>query len=151
MTGSETPETPETVISVDPGSVKCGLAVVAGPEIRRLSLSVVETERLVVEVADARRRFPQITRLLIGSGTRSAPLRRALQAAFPDLPLQVVDEYGSSQRARQRFVAEIPGPGWRRFLPAGLRVPERPYDDFVALLLAEDYFSRNVGTNPPNS
>ena len=144
-------ETAETVLSIDPGSVKCGLAVVTGPEIRRLHLGVVETERLVVEVAEARRRFPQITRLLIGSGTRSATLRRALQAAFPDTPLQVVDEHGSSQRARQRFVAEIPGPGWRRFLPAGLRFPERPYDDFVALLLAEDYFLQNVGTKPPNA
>jgi RNase H-fold protein (predicted Holliday junction resolvase) len=144
-------ETPETVLSIDPGSVKCGLAVVTGPEIRRLHLGVVETERLVVEVAEARRRFPQITRLLIGSGTRSATLRRALQAAFSDLPLQIIDEHGSSQRARQRFVAEIPGPGWRRFLPAGLRVPERPYDDFVALLLAEDYFLQNAGTKPPNA
>lgn len=141
---------PETIISIDPGSVKCGLAVVSGPSIRRLHLGVVEAERLVVEVAEARRRFPQITRLLVGGGTGSATLRRALQAAFPDLPLQTVNEHGSSARARLRFVHEIPGPGWRRFLPPGLRVPERPYDDFVALLLAEDYFLRNAGTIPPN-
>ncbi len=140
----------ETVLSVDPGSGKCGLAVVSGPPIRRLHLGVVETERLVVEVAAARRRFPQIALLLIGGGTGSATLRRALRAAFPDTPLRTVDEHGSSARARRRFVREIPGPGWRRFLPPGLRVPERPYDDFVALLLAEDYFLGKAGTKPPN-
>lgn len=150
MTDAALPDPPETVLSVDPGSMKCGVAVISGPDIRRLHLAVVDSARLVVEVAALLRRFPQIARLLIGGGTGSATLRRALQSSFPTLPLQVVDEYGSSQRARQRFVAEIPGPGWRRFLPPGWRVPERPYDDFVALLLAEDYFLRNPGTMPPN-
>ena len=135
----------ETVLSVDPGSVKCGLAVVSGPAIQRLHLSVVETERLTVEVGNALRRFPQITRLLVGGGTGSATLRRALQSTFPQLPLETVNEHGSSERARQRFVAEIPAPGWRRLLPLGMRAPERPYDDFVALLLAEDYFSEKSG------
>ena len=142
---------PETVLSIDPGRAKCGVAVVSGPDVRRLHMAVVDTERLVVEAAALRRRFPQIARVLIGGGTGSATLRRALQASFPEFPLETVDEYGSSQRARQRFVAEIPGPGWRRFLPRTLRVPERPYDDFVALLLAEDYFLRKLGTMPPNT
>jgi RNase H-fold protein (predicted Holliday junction resolvase) len=139
------------VLAIDPGSAKCGLAVVTGPAILRLQLSIVETQRLVVEVAAARRRFPQIARLLIGNGTGNAVLRRTLASSFPQFPLQVVDEHGSSARARSRFCAEIPGPGLRRFLPPGMRVPEQPYDDFAALLLAEDYFSRNTGTTPPSA
>lgn len=146
MTDSPTPEVSqsdgETVLSVDPGRAKCGVAVVAGPSILRLAMSVVETERLVVEVAALLRRFPAVSRLLIGGGTGSATLRRALQASFPDTPLEVVDEHGSSARARLRYVREIPGPGWKRLLPPGLRVPEHPYDDYVALLLAEEYFTR---------
>ena len=137
----------ETVLAIDPGRVKCGLAVVSGLPIRRLRLSVVETERLVVEAAAALRQFPQISRMLIGGGTGGAVLRRALSAAFPDVPLQVVDEHGSSARARRRFIAEIPGPGWRRFLPPGMRVPERPYDDFVSLLLAEEYLASSAGVS----
>ena len=142
--GPDIPERSETVLSVDPGRAKCGVAVVAGPAVRRLAMNVVETERLVVEVAALLRRFPAVARLLIGGGTGSATLRRALQGMFPELPLEVVDEHGSSARARARYVREIPGPGWRRLLPPGLRVPEHPYDDYVALLLAEEYFARRA-------
>lgn len=150
MSVCETPnlKNPETVIAIDPGSLKCGVTVISGPDIRRLHLAVVESERLVAEVGLLLARFPSVSRLLIGDGTGSGTLRRALQSAYPDLALAVVNEHGSSMRARQRFVAEIPAHGWRRFLPKGLRVPERPYDDFVALLLAEDYFLANPGTIP---
>ena len=107
-----------------------------------LTRAVVESERLTLEAADLRRRFPQIARLLLGDGTGSATLRRALAAALPDLPLEIVPEHGTSARARARFLADNPAPGWRRLLPPGLRAPERPYDDYVALLLAEAFFSQ---------
>lgn len=133
---------PETVLAIDPGSVKCGLAVVSAPPLARLKLAVVDRARLTVAVGDALRAFPQISRLLIGGGTGSAALRRAVGQTFPHLPLDTVDEHGSSERARRRFVREIPPAGLRRLLPPGLRAPERPYDDYVALLLAEEYFGR---------
>ena len=133
----------ETVLAVDPGLAKCGLAVVADSDpLGVLAHAVVETERLTLAVADLRRRFPQIGRLLMGDGTGSATLRRALAAALPDLPLETVPEHGTSALARARFLQDNPAPGWRRILPPGLRAPERPYDDYVALLLAETYFSK---------
>ena len=131
---------PVTVLAVDPGRAKCGLAVVTAPS-TVLWRGVVPTERLVVEAASALRRYAPVHRLLVGAGTHSAPLRRALQVAFPDVPLETVDEHGSSARARRRFVAENPARGWRRLLPPGMRSPERPYDDYVALLLAEEFFA----------
>ena len=134
-----------TLLAVDPGRAKCGLAVVAGPEpIQVLGRTVTETERLTLEVAALRRRYPQITRLIIGDGTGSATLRRALAAAVPDLSPEVVPEHGTSALARVRFMAENPARGWRRVLPPGLRAPERPYDDYVAVLLAETYFSKKT-------
>jgi len=143
----------ETLLAVDPGRAKCGLAVVAGPQESSpatpqcLERAVVETERLTLVVAEILRRRPGIRHILIGGGTNSATLRRALEAAFPQLSLQTVDEYNTSARARQRFVQENPAPGWRRLLPSGLRSPEVPYDDYAALLLAEDYFSKIVDNN----
>jgi len=146
---------PETVLAVDPGRAKCGLAVVAGPAAdaagedigppRWLERAVVPTERLVRAVADVLGRRPEVCRMLIGDGTNSATLRRALAATFPLIPLLVVDEFNTSARARQRFVRENPAPGWRRLLPSGLRSPEVPYDDYAAILLAEDYFAKKVG------
>ena len=139
----------ETLLAVDPGRAKCGLAVVAGPAIPPatppcLERAVVETARLTLAVAEVLRRRPEVSRILIGGGTNSATLRRALEAAFPHLPLQTVDEHNTSARARQRFIQANPAPGWRRLLPSGLRSPEVPYDDYAAILLAEDYFSKKL-------
>jgi len=146
---------PETLLAVDPGRAKCGLAVVIGPAggdtgedarpPRCLERAVVPAERLTLAVADVLRRRPEVGRILIGGGTNSATLRRALAAAFPQIPLLTVDEFNTSARARQRFVRENPAPGWRRLLPAGLRSPEVPYDDYAAILLAEDYFAKKTG------
>ena len=137
----------ETILAVDPGRAKCGLAVVAGPAPPRcLERAVVQTERLTLAVTEILRRRPDIRRILLGGGTNSATLRRALETTFPHIPLQTVDEYNTSARARQRFIQENPAPGWRRLLPSGLRSPEVAYDDYAAILLAEDYFSKKLDT-----
>jgi hypothetical protein len=134
----------EVIVAIDPGSVKCGLTVAEGPEpVYVRHMAVVDTERLTLEVAALQRRFPEITKIILGNGTRSAVLRGALSAAFPHLDLEIVPEHGTSARARARFLQEVPAPGWRKLLPPGLRAPEKPYDDYVALLLAEEYFSKN--------
>ena len=135
---------PITLLSVDPGRAKCGLAVVTGLEADGKTVcrerAVVPTERLTLAVGEVLRRRPEITRLLIGNATHSATLRRALAAAFPEMPLDVVEEHGTSARARRRFVAENAAPGWRRLLPSGMRSPEVSVDDYAALLIAEDFF-----------
>ncbi|MGI4791402.1 MAG: hypothetical protein ACRYFS_21450 [Janthinobacterium lividum] len=137
------------LLAIDPGRAKCGLAVVRGPESkdevpRCLERRVVETERLTIAVAEILKRRPEIERFLLGNATHSATLRRVLIATFPQIPLEMVDEFNTSARARVRYVQENPAPGWRRLLPQGLRFPEVPYDDYAALLLAEDYFSKKL-------
>ncbi len=136
-----------TLLAIDPGRAKCGLAVVRGPQVPGaapmcLERQVVGTERLTLAVGEILRRRPEIERLLLGSATHSATLRKALLDAFPQLPLELVDEFNTSARARARYVAENPAPGWRRLLPPTMRSPEVPYDDYAALLLAEDFFSQ---------
>ena len=138
-----------TLLAIDPGRAKCGLAVVSGPDIASsaepthcLERAVVETERLTPAVGEILRRRPEIVLMLIGDGTNSATLRKALAETFSHIPLQIVNEHNTSQRARQRFLAENQAPGWRRLLPQSMRSPEAPYDDYAALLLAEDYFSK---------
>lgn len=148
--GSGAASSSETVLAIDPGSVKCGLAVVSSPPLTRLQMLVVDRERLTVEIGACLRAFPAIGRILMGSGTGGHALRRAVQDTFPLLVCETVDEHGSSERARRRFVREIPPRGLRRLLPPGLRVPERPYDDFVALLLAEEHFLRQTSLDEPS-
>ena len=134
------------LLAIDPGRAKCGLAVVQGPgPILCLERKIVETERLIMAVGETLKRRPEVQQVLLGNATHSATLRKALAAAFPAIPLELVDEWNTSVRAKARYVADNPAPGWRRLLPAGMRSPEVPYDDYAALLLAEDYFAKKMG------
>ena len=142
-----------TLLAIDPGRAKCGLAVVRGFDTSGsapvcLERRVVETERLTLAVGESLRRRPEIQRLLLGNATHSATLRKALADVFPQMPLELVNEFNTSARARARYVQDNPAPGWRRLLPPGMRSPEVPYDDYAALLLAEDYFSRHFDKQP---
>jgi hypothetical protein len=78
-----------------------------------------------------------IDAIVIGDGTGSKTLARAIRAAYTEQRLDVVDEFGTSLAARARYCRENPARGWKRFLPVGLRTPGEPYDDYVALILAE--------------
>lgn len=135
------------VLSIDPGRAKCGIAVVSGPSpIDCRHKAVVESLRLTVEVAGIVARFPGVQTVVIGGGTGCSTLRRALRAEFPGLTMVTIDEHRSSERARARFLQESRPSGWRRLIPKGLRTPDRPYDDIVALILAEDYFKSQQPT-----
>ena len=139
---------PRIVVAIDPGSSKCGVAIVEFPPPRILHRGIVPTDRLVVDMSALLRTHPSIATLIIGSGTQSRVLARAIRAAFPGIEHQIVDEYGSSRRARQRYCNEIPAKGWRKLLPPGMRSPEEPYDDWVAVLLAEDFLMRTSTSSP---
>ncbi len=136
---------PQTVLSIDPGTTKCGIAIVTREDdgrCRALHREVCEAERLVARVLSLLGEHVSVDAVLIGNATNSAPLARALQASLSQsLPLHRVEEAFTSQRARVRFRLENPPRGLERLLPPGLRTPPRPYDDYVAVLLAEDFFA----------
>ena len=117
------------VLAIDPGSAKCGVAIVeSGGNI--LHQEIVLTEQLVIRVRELRAQHSP-TQLLMGNGTQS----KALAALLPDAVL--VPEAYTSQRARQRLIAARPW--WKRWLPL-----TKPYDDHVAVILAEDWY-RDAG------
>jgi hypothetical protein len=80
-------------------------------------------------------------RMLVGNGTGSAQFIKELCACISDIPVEPVDEKYSSERARKAYLKANPAKGIRRFIPASLLYPDRPYDDYVAVILARDYFN----------
>ena len=139
-----------TILAIDPGRAKCGLAVVTGEGAVR-HREIAQTANLVSAATALTERFP-ITQALIGDGTQSATLRKALRAALPDLPLQSVPEAFTSQRARTRWWQVNPPLGMAKLVPTTLRTPPVPWDDWVAVILAEDWLaaqseSRNASTS----
>ena len=131
------------VLAIDPGRSKCGVAVCTprddSDRPRILHRGVVPTDKLVMHVpalVDAHK--PDV--VLIGDGTQSATLRKAVGKALPDgMPFEEVPEAFTSQRVRARLQKEWLPKGLVRLLPSGLRPPPKAYDDYVAALLAEDW------------
>jgi RNase H-fold protein (predicted Holliday junction resolvase) len=143
------PSEPLVVLSIDPGTTKCGIAVVArdADKCRTLHREVTPTERLVVRVMALLGNHPGIGAVLMGNATNGARLARAVRAALMERPpVYFVEEAFTSQRARSRFQIENPPRGWNRLVPAGMRTPPLPYDDYVAVLLAEDWFAGRAPT-----
>jgi RNase H-fold protein (predicted Holliday junction resolvase) len=124
-----------TVLGLDPGTRKCGIAVLRGAG----SLPTLEIVP-IDELAGRLRAIVAETHVdvaAVGRGTNAA----AICATVRDLGLDVelVDERETTLLARARYFADHPPRGWRRLVPRGMLLPPRPIDDYAALLIAERY------------
>ncbi len=122
------------MLGIDPGTRKCGYAIVEEVHGPPLALGIVPTERLVETLRELVTRFP-VRAVALGGGTHTAPVGGMLVEL--GLPVNVVDERETTLLARQRYFAANPPRGWRRLVPRGMLLPPRPIDDFAALLIAE--------------
>jgi len=126
------------VLGIDPGREKCGLAVVdeQGVLIRQVAARG-EYLRLV---ADWVHKYG-VEQIVIGDGTGSNQVRQELKRSLPDLEIAEVDERFTTEEARRLYWVEHPPKGWRRLIPVGMQVPPEPYDDYVAVILAQRFFA----------
>jgi RNase H-fold protein (predicted Holliday junction resolvase) len=127
------------LLAIDPGLHKCGVAVVA-PDGRVLDRAVIATGEIAEEAADRVARFG-CQRVVIGNRTTARELHDRLAARGMGTEVVFVDEHHSTQEGRARYFRENPPRGWRRLIPRGLLTPPVPYDDYVAIILAERYLS----------
>ena len=124
------------VLAIDPGRAKCGLAVVH-PDGRVAARQIVPAAEVAATAAAWTHRWADL-RLLLGRGTGSEPVRRALLAAGL-APVSVAETH-TTQRARALYFRDHPPPGWRRLIPTSLQSPPVPLDDYAAVQIALDYF-----------
>ena len=131
------------VAAIDPGREKCGVAIVdeAG---QVLDQAVIVTARLADELM-ARVKDFRPDRILLGNGTTSQAAEETVRAAVPGIPVEIVDEYRTTDDAKIAYWKAHPPTGWRRFLPTSMQVPPVPVDDFVAVILAQRYL--RIGSN----
>lgn len=125
------------VAAIDPGREKCGVAIVA-EDGEVLEQSVVATVWLADEMVERVRRFSP-ERILLGNGTTSRAAEATIRENLPDIPIEIVDEYRTTDDARRAYWKANPPTGWRRFFPTSMQVPPEPVDDYVAVLLAQRY------------
>lgn len=99
---------------------------------------IVSTVSLKDEISACLDRFKP-TIILMGNATWSKKLRPRVKEAAGSIPLKLVNEKHSTERARIRYLKANPPGGLWKLLPITLQVPGEPYDDFAAIVLAEDY------------
>lgn len=132
----------ERIIAIDPGREKCGLAVV-DDELKVLEKEVVSTADLLIKVSEKVKRY-QIHTIIIGDRTHSRTLQKELQKIADEgqtLTIIPVNEHRSSDEARTRYWQDHPPQGFKKLIPITLQTPPVPIDDYVAVILAERYFS----------
>ncbi|MBO9999189.1 MAG: Holliday junction resolvase RuvX [Cyanobacteria bacterium SID2] len=137
---TENPSEPYT-LGFDPGRDKCGVALVRGSK-TLLENTVVSSELAIETLRSICQRYP-VTTLVIGDRTTSQHWQHQITAALPHCSIVRVDEHNSTLEARDRYWTMYPPRGLSRIIPAGMRVPPRPIDDIVAILLIERYLSRS--------
>ncbi len=136
--------TNQTIISIDPGREKCGIAAVH-QEKGVLHKSIVNTQDLPSIIEELLTKY-QTKIVIMGNGTSSKEAKRSLEKIIINeqfLSVVLVDEYRTTDDGRRRYWQENPPKGLRRFIPVTMQTPPQPVDDYVAIILAERYLRKS--------
>ena len=126
------------ILGFDPGRDKCGVAVI-GKDRQLLYHQVVVSEEAIAAIESLCQQF-SIELLVMGDQTTAKSWKRKIEPHLPtSVPIVMVDERNSSLQARDRYWQMYPPKGLARLIPQGMRLPPRPVDDIVAILLIERY------------
>lgn len=129
------------LLGFDPGRDKCGVAVM-GLDRKIQFHQVVQADLVKTTIQKLCQDFP-ISVCVMGNQTTSKEWGNKLTEYLSDaVRLFKVDERNSSLEARDRYWELYPPKGFQKLIPQGMRVPPRPVDDIVAVILIERYLSR---------
>nr|WP_286167490.1 pre-16S rRNA-processing nuclease YqgF [Arthrospira platensis] len=130
------------ILGFDPGRDKCGVAVV-GDNQQVYYHQVVAANDAIATVESLCSQF-SVQLVVMGNQTTSRTWKQQMRAVLPEsIQIVEVDERYSSLQARDRYWEMYPPQGLSRLLPQGMRVPPRPIDDIVAIILVERYQGGN--------
>ena len=127
------------LLGVDPGTAKCGLAVL-GAQGEVAHRAVVELADLPGALEEIGRRFAP-AQVALGNRTGALQVGEVLRQALPAAAVALVGEHRSTEEARELYWRYHPPRGWRRLLPRGLLVPPSALDAFAAEILARRWLA----------
>ncbi len=124
------------VLAIDPGTSKCGIAVVC----ENFSVpwrGIVPTSEILETAIGLISQFdPRV--VVIGSGTGSTNIVELLKQRVR-IPIKAVSEEHTSEQARKRWFLDHPPKGLKRLIPVSLLTPDGDIDDYAAIILAENF------------
>jgi RNase H-fold protein (predicted Holliday junction resolvase) len=124
-------------LGFDPGKDKCGVAVVDQTG-AALYHQVLPSATLLEQLPALCLEW-QVTQVVMGDRTTARQWQQKLTAALPETAIALVDEHYSTLAARDLYWEMYPPQGFQRLVPAGMRLPPRPIDDLVAIILVRRY------------
>ena len=124
------------LLGIDPGTRKCGFAALDHLGAQPLIIGIAPLADFGARLEQLRTTFA-IDMVAIGHGTNASVVSAIVREA--GLPFALVDERETTLQARARFFVDHPPRGWKRLIPRGMLLPDRPIDDYAALLIAERY------------
>ena len=129
------------ILGLDPGRDKCGLAVM-GHQRQVLKHQIVDSDLTISRIQELSQDY-SVDLIVMGDGTTSKGWFEKIKSNLArEITIVTVDEKNSTLEARDRYWLMYPPQGLQRIIPQGLRVPPRPVDDIVAILLIERYLQR---------
>ena len=128
------------ILGFDPGRDKCGIAIM--DKNRQLHYhQVVESPKITTTITQLNQQF-DINLIVIGDQTTSKIWQQNLTKIISEkVPIIKIDERYSSLEARHRYWQIYPPQGLVRLIPPGMRIPPKPIDDIVAIILIERYLN----------
>jgi len=152
------------VLGIDPGSCKCGYAVVSlnanedspktacrvpvsgipAPAAESLSPKIELIEKGIVKLEDLSKILTRLAELnpeliVLGDGTNVKKIQETIEKIFPNIPVEIEKERDTTLKARERYFKEHPPKGIWKLVPISLQTPSDPIDDYAALLIVEEY------------
>jgi RNase H-fold protein (predicted Holliday junction resolvase) len=128
----------EIIIAIDPGTKKCGYAVVDS-NLKVLQREITSIKGIIKTIEDNFNAY-RIDKIILGDGTNYKQIEKKIKNHFPQLKIILIEEDFSTLEARKKYFEAHPTRGISKLIPLSLRVPPFNYDDFVAVILAEKYF-----------
>tara|TARA_Y100001968_G_scaffold194579_1_gene178478 strand:+ start:912 stop:1349 length:438 start_codon:yes stop_codon:yes gene_type:complete len=130
------------IISIDPGKKKCGLLLANLTSINVIEAGISSINSFSRVISFWNEKY-NINQIIIGNGTNSKYLENKLN--FKNFNnLKLVDEKGSTLRARFRYWEIWPPNYFFRCFPKELLFPPKNLDAVVALILLEDYLNKKL-------
>jgi len=132
-----------SILAVDPGRDKTGLAVL-NMDSKVLYKDIIKSSNIKSYLLQLVNNY-SIKKIIIGDGTFSTEIIEVVKSTV-EIPIVIADETNTTVEAEKRYYEEQGGV-WKRLFSFIHWKPERPLDDYAAVILGEKFLYREKSDN----